>query len=109
MFGTGSADTSPQTVYRIEQRESTVTETVTKPGKGKTSYRTTTQTARAVPATVPTVYVTAPARAAPAVTKTVRVTTTATVRVTKRVEVPGPVVTVTEEVEAPVNGDLPAE
>lgn len=109
MFGTGSADTSPQTVYRTEQRESTVTETVTKPGKGKTSYRTTTETARPALLPAPTVYVTSPARPAPVVTKTVTVRVTATVRVTQRIEVPGPVITVTEEVQASVNGDLPAE
>lgn len=111
MFGTGTADTTPQTVYRTEQREATVTHTVSRPGKGKTSYRTTTARPALLPA--PTVYVTSPARPAPVVTKTVKVATTvratATVRVTKRVEVPGPVVTVTVEVQSQVNGDLPAE
>lgn len=109
MFGTGAADTGPQVVYRTEQREATVTETVTKPGKGKTSYRTTTETARPALLPAPTVFITTPARPAPVVTKTVKVTVQATVRVTQRIAIPGPVVTVTEEAQSQVNGDLLAD
>lgn len=111
MFGTGTAETAPSVVYRTEQREATVTHTVTRPGKGKVSYRTTTATARPTLLPAPTVFVTSPARPAPVVTKTVKVVTTvrATVRVTKEVRVPGPVVTVTVEAQDQVNGDLPAE